>query len=520
MTDPYSPLLQAAYWNQQRQRVEIKSDLWSDDPALWSSSSSPSKASDQTTTYYRGVAWLMRSVEMRSNAVASVPFRIMRGETEIDNSVTWKNTIGVMPDPYRLLWLVEAALCFGPAYLWREVNRVKTTGLRYIVPATIEPKIDEVAGLTGFVRNIGTKRVEVPAETLLYFWKPDPFVELGPPQVTPVGAALAASGVLYNLDQFTAAFWGRGAIKATMLTVEGAPTKEAKDELKRWWEKVVTGINNAFSARVINASVKPIVIGEGLEGLQNNDLTNKQREDICTAFGIPFSVMNSTAAGGLGGGGVVSQDEMHFYDKTIRPECNFIAGALNDQLFTPMGLRIEFMLDGLDVFQEDENQRAASFKVYVDAGLPLEVVGEMLGIELPDGWTWERIAKEKEDRAAQVAAQMQPAQIAAPGQPPEPDDEEQPEQPAKPNPFASKAMLDDLRKWRAKSKKRGALADFESDAIPLGVMEAVKSHGENGWQAALDAAIAQTIPPTPAKDIGDLVQALTRATEALRNGHS
>ena len=119
--------------------------------------------------------------------------------------------------------------------------------------------------------------------------------------------------------------------------------------------------------------------------------------------------MNTTAAGGLGGGGVVSQDEKHFYDKTIRPECNFIAGELNRQLFTPMGLRFEFLLDGLDVFQEDEAQRAAAFKVYVDAGLPLEVSGLMLGLELPEGWTWERIANEKAERQAAIAEQMKPA---------------------------------------------------------------------------------------------------------------
>ncbi len=80
--------------------------------------------------------------------------------------------------------------------------------------------------------------------------------------------------------------------------------------------------------------------------------------------------------------------------------------SLNDRLLGPLGLRFEFLLDGLDVFQEDENQRAASFKVYVDAGLPLEVSGLILGLELPEGWTWERIANEKAERQAAIAEQM------------------------------------------------------------------------------------------------------------------
>ena len=103
---------------------------------------------------------------------------------------------------------------------------------------------------------------------MLYFWKPDPFVELGPPQVTPVGAALAAAGVLFNLDQFAARFWKSGAIKATLLSVDGNPTKDAQLELKTWWQKTVSGINNAFSSQVIHAGkVTPVVIGEGLSSL-------------------------------------------------------------------------------------------------------------------------------------------------------------------------------------------------------------------------------------------------------------
>ena len=517
MTDANSPLLQYATFNLPRQRVEVKG-VW-DDESAWTTSGA--KSNDTTATYYRAVPWIFRAVEMKANAVSGVPFRIMRGETEIDNSKTWKNVIGFWPNPRRDIWMIEAALQFGPAYLHREKNKVVTKGLRYFLSSTITPKIDKVDGLTGFERNIGGTPIPIPVEDMIYFWHPDPGVELGPPSATPVGAALAAAGVLYNIDKFAASFWERGAIRATLLTVEGAQNKAAVEELKIWWQKAVSGIKNAFAANVINSTyVKPVVIGDGLDSLQNDSLTTKQREDICVALGIPITLLNSTSAGGLGGGGVVSQDDLHFYDKEIRYQCDFIAEVLNTQLFGLTGLHIEFMLESLDVFQEDENQRAAAFKVYVDAGLPLEVSGLMLGLELPEGWTWERIANEKAERQAAIAEQMKPA-IAPQGQPaqPEPDDDDETEQPAKPNPFA-KATLDDLRKWRAKSKKRGALAEFESDTIPVDVIATIKAHGENGWLEALDAAIAQTIPPAPVKDVGDLVQALTRATEALRNGHS
>lgn len=496
MTDLNSPLLQYATFNLPRQRVEVKS-VW-DDESAWITSGA--KANDPTTTYYRAVPWIFRGVEMKANAASGVPFRIKRGDTVIDESKTWKNAVGFWPNPKHDIWLVEAALQFGPAYLHREKNSVVTKGLRYFLSSTITPIIDKTNGLIRFDRNIGGAPIPIPVEDMIYFWHPDPGVELGPPTVTPVGAALAAAGVLYNLDAFTAAFWERGAIRATLLTVEGAPNKAAVDELKTWWRKAVSGVKNAFAANVINASaVKPVVIGDGLDSLQNDSLTTKQREDICVALGIPITLMNNTSAGGLGGGGVVSQADQDFYDKEIRYNCDFIAETLNAQIFTKTGLTFEFDIDSLDVFQEDENKRAGSFKIYVDAGLPLEVSGLMLGLELPEGWTWERIANEKAERQAAIAEQMKPAQIA-PTSPTTPQDARNGTEPqddtAPPqnNPFAAKATLDDLRKWRAKSKKRGTLADFESDVIPADVVDTIKAHSDNGWLEALDAAIAGTAP--------------------------
>ena len=135
MTDTNSPLLQYATFNLPRQRVEVKS-VW-DDESAWITSAP--KANDPTATYYRAVPWLMRGIEMRANALASVPFQLVRNDTPVDTSDEWKDTLGLLPDPYRLLWLIEAGLCFGATYVYRERNRVKGLPLRYIASSTITP---------------------------------------------------------------------------------------------------------------------------------------------------------------------------------------------------------------------------------------------------------------------------------------------------------------------------------------------------------------------------------------------
>lgn len=456
---------------------------------------------------FRAVPWLARSVQLRSNAVASMPFDIMRGETVFDSSVEYQNKLGWLPNPRRLLYLTEAARsCSGSAYYWREHNRITTTGLRYIRWDTVEPEIDGKLGLTGFVRTVNGRRMNVPVETIVYHWMADPYVEFGPPTISPVMAALAASGVLYNLDRFASAYFARGAIKATLLTVSGAPVATERDRLKTWWKDLVSGIKNAFATEIINAdSVTPVVIGEGLAELSNATLTAEKRQDIATALGVPQSVIFSESAKGLGGGGVAAQDDAHFYNKTIIPECEAIADVWNEQLLEPLGLKLVFRPETLDVFQEDENQRATAFSAYVAAGLPLEVAGEMLGLELPQGWTWEKIAAEKEKAREEMAAAMQGA--GDQGQ----DDAED----------TAMRAVDDLRKWRIKSAKRGKLAPFTSDWIPVAVMDEIKAHGTNGWRDALDNVIVAYTGetpepvPVPVADTTELVAALKAATEAL-----
>ena len=458
----------------------------------------------------RAVPWLWRAVELRANAVAAMPFAIMAGETERDNSADYANALGWLPDPRRLLWLTEAALCiYGAAYYWRERNRVATKAVRYVRPDTVEPQIDPRLGLTGFVRTVNGQRIAVPVDGITYIWRGDPAVELGPPSGSPVMAALAAAGVLHYMDRFAGAYFQRGAIKATLLTVSGAPVAAERDRLKSWWGNLMSGIRNAFATEIINAdSVTPVVIGEGLAELNNATLTSEKRQDIATALGVPQSVIFSESAGGLGGAGVATMDERHFYDKTIIPETELIAEAWNSQLLAPLGLRIEFRPETLDVYQEDENQRAAAFATYVNAGLPLEVAGPMVGLELPAGGDWDKLAALKEERRAQMATQLG-------GQEPEQPEEEDAEDDAK--------ALADLRRWRVKSIKRGRLAPFDSAHIPAALMADVIGHGANGWRDALDNVIAvyDGEEPEPVKtlpDVSALVGALQQAAEALLHG--
>jgi len=423
----------------------------------------------EAQAYYKAVPWLFRGVNLLADAVADMPFALYQGENEYDSSEAWENKVGFLPNPQDLLWMTEAAIeILGTAYLLKLRNRVKILSLRYLMPTTITPQIKDPDGLVGFKRQLATRTVNIKAEDLLYFWLRDPFVELGEPKNTPATAALAAAGVLLNLDRFIAAFFKRGAIKATLLTVEGSPPDSEKDKLKSWWNRVFTGISSAFNTEVISANVEPVTVGEGVKELSNVDLTKDKREDIATALGIPMTILWSSSASGLGGGGVVTEDDKKFYTKTIVPRCTWIASVLNEQIFEPMGLRWAFRPETLDVFQTDENQRSQSFKLYVDAGLKLSVAAEMLGLELPKGVSFDDLDKAKEEAAARAVEQFRQRQAAKP--------EEERERPT-----MSQAARDDTKRWQKVAMRLVTGGDdpgayeFQSSHIPEDVATHIKA---------------------------------------------
>lgn len=348
----------------------------------------------QTTHRLAGtVGYLFRSVELRANAVSSVPWGVYQGTAD---KPIWDSeapiappTLAAFADLPELIYRTEAALSLGSQAFWfRERNRVRLLALRWLDPQTMEP-VWTSQGLAGYKRTVNGATFMLPVEEVVYLWyKGQSETE---PRTAPASAAAAAANVLYNTAEFSKAFFARGAIKATLLTVDGVPLPAEREKLKTLWERMLSGIKNAFAVDVVSASVKPVVIGDGIQELANTELTQEQREDIATAMGVPHSLVMSNAANYA----TAEVDARTFYETTVVPECNLIERQLNQQLFSPMGLRFSFNPQALDVFQKDENERAAAFAAYVNAGIKQSIVAQMLGLELPEGITYEDLDPEE-----------------------------------------------------------------------------------------------------------------------------
>ena len=284
------------------------------------------------------VPWLFRGVNIIVQAVSSVPICLTNGKNdagyiggELDSPFPY------VDDLQTLIRKITASLVLeGRGYLFRDQAKTvrATKKLWYWNPlsVTFDAVVTEKDKIISFKRKHGSAQEAYTSEQVIYFWPEDVYVEIGPPSTSPAKAALSAAGVLYNVDQYVAAYFKRGAIKAMMLSVKGAPNSDQKDELNKWWKDLTSGVKRAFNIFTVNAdSVVPTVLGDGLEGLQDSALTKEKREDICTALGIPQTILFSTGAGGLGGGGVVSEDTFRFYNQTIVPLAKSICDVFNKQ---------------------------------------------------------------------------------------------------------------------------------------------------------------------------------------------
>ncbi len=401
---------------------------------------------------YGTVAYLYRCVDVRANALAAVPWVLYQGEREIvtNGADVWPDALAWCANLEDLLWQTEAALCLTAAAYWHKLRNVRrgAVGLQWFDPAVTRP-VWGPQGITAFERTYsGGRKESIPADDVVYVRL------LGTsetePRPAPAAAACTAAGVLYNTDEFVSAYFKRGAIKATILTVEGNPLPAERDRLRDWWRRFISGIDRAFTAEVVSAQVAPVVVGEGLSDLTNVDLTTSRREDIATALGVPHSLVMSNAANYA----TANADRLNFYETTILPECNLLSRQVNAQLLAPLGYRLEFRPEQMPIYQADENDRAAAFAAYVNAGIKPSIVAQMLGLHLPDGIEPEDLDPEPQPQTITVLPpQQQPAQLA--------DSQAQTDAPA------VDARQQEARKFLrwAKGKRSPDVARFASDIL-------------------------------------------------------
>jgi len=376
---------------------------------------------------YSHVPLVYRGVRMRCDAISSVPVKIYSGEKE-------------SPWPYptdirELVWKTEAALLgAGVAYILKLRNRVKVVDLQWLNPFTVTAQADSTGRLT-----FSQSGQSWPQEDMIFI-KEFSYANDLTSGISTVQACLNDAALMNYQTRFASRFFEGGAMPMTLWSVEGSLTDDEQKRVQNFITRTASGVGNAWRNLFLRTKVEPHSLTQDLDKMTMPELYQQATKNIANAFGIPVNMF-------MGDDNFASAEEhrLGYWQDVIRPRARMIEDALNKQLLEALKLRAEFMFDEMDIFQEDESQRADSLYKLVQAGVPTGDAMQILGYDLPEGREF-----------AQYNVMPEP----------------EPVEPQEPKPMP---LDEELGKWQKKSIKRlergkGADCPFESDIIPAGML--------------------------------------------------
>ena len=396
---------------------------------------------DSNASLYSKVPILFRAVQLRCDAISTVPVKIYRGD---ETEVPW-------PYPTKLgnlLWQWEAScLLRGAAYGEIIVNKSGfQKDVRYRNPFDMDVRYD--GGALNFRQNSSgaTWRNSSAAGVyqMVYITEYDPSQDVLPG----VGAGEAANvdaKLLFAISKFPEMYFEGGAMPVTLLGIDSTDKNEIS-RIENWFKKSATAIKNAFRVLGVRSkSIEPVQLTPLLKDMVFEEISSMSKSNIAVAFGIKQTMLFSEAANYA----TAQEDRLSFYEDTIKPRARIFADALNEQLLAKDGLRLEFHFNEMDLFQEDESDRADLLNKLVVAGLPVEMALDLAGYKLTDEQVG-LLADHQEERAGNL---LQSEQVA------------------------------ELRKWQRMAEKRvkegKPIREFESAVIPASLHGAIDGALEN-----------------------------------------
>jgi len=324
---------------------------------------------------YKLVPLFYRSLRLRCDALSTVPVKVWKGSTQVD----WQFGMS----PAKFLRLTEAAKLLAGASYWLKLpNPFRPVDLDFINPFTMkQPKI-QADGSLQFTQVINGREASTWNDyDIVYirdFWNPDNDIGAG---VAAGQVALEDAGLMHYMSRFASKFFESGAMPLTIVAIDGRIEEQERKRVEGFFKRNMTGISNAWRvlAMKMSGTMKPEVITPKIKDMALDSNYTQAAKNIEYAFGIPDGMLRSESNRAS-----AEEHRKSFWQDTVRPSGQATEDEMNEQLFKPIGLRVELCFEDLDVFQTDESERAGSLNELVTAGVPLDIAMEILGYDLDD----------------------------------------------------------------------------------------------------------------------------------------
>ena len=330
-----------------------------------------------TIDAYEKVPMLYRAINLRADALGTVPFVLERNEVNVDYPFATPMDL--------LIQQTERALLLTGTAFWLRLYRGRVLyGFQFLNPKSVQVEFkpeyqtsDNVLTALRFSQNInGTIYGPWTIDQIVYWREPSMRDDVYG-GIAPAAVALQSAQLAYYLERFTSAFFEHGAQPAVIMSLDKSITPPEYERLKSDWRGRVENVSNAFKTFFFRGDVKTQILTFPLKDMELVPLQERVTTNITTTFGVPRTMLEASAANYA----TADSDRQSFWRETIVPRLAFYQRTLNQQIFEPLKYKLHFTPETLDVFQTDEAQRAGSLLQLVQAGIPLSSAMKILGYD-------------------------------------------------------------------------------------------------------------------------------------------
>lgn len=319
-----------------------------------------------------------RAVNVRANALSSVPWRLTRRGVDVE--WPWRTDLS------EIIQQTERSLLItGGGYWMRDTNGRVLRGFSAINPCTMSVMdtaqrsnpFDPVTGAQFLITTMAGSYGPYGLDQVVYFREYSQNDD-AQPGVSATAVALKSAELAWYLDAFTAAFFSGGAQPVTIVNVPESTSDDEMERISMMTESRTSSWQRAWKWLFVRSpDFKVEKLTPDINTMMMPELYTRVVTNVSMAFGIPLTMLTANAANYA----TAQSDRIGFYAETIVPRCVFYQRVINEQVLSPLGYKLEFLPEQLSVMQTDESQRATAFLQYTQGGIPPRAVAKILGID-------------------------------------------------------------------------------------------------------------------------------------------
>jgi len=330
---------------------------------------------------YEVVPMLYRAVNLRCDAISTVPYTLTRNGDAVD--WPWRQSVS------ELVKATERSLLLtGGAYWYKVVKGRTMTGFVVLNPTTMtvnfEPTRatleDPYSGALFTQSQLGKVYGPWTINDIVYFREPSYRDDILP-GLAPAAVALQSSQLGHYLERFTSAFFEGGAQPVMVMNLPEAMDDAEFARFRGEFATRIGGVANAFRSLFVRSpELKVQKVTPDINTMMLPELQERVITSIAMTLGVPRTMLEASAANYA----TADSDRQSFWRETIVPRLGMLEQVMNNQLLGPIGYEIVFEPEKLDVMQADEADRADSLLKLTQAGVALPDAMRILGYDNVD----------------------------------------------------------------------------------------------------------------------------------------